>query len=330
MPRSTARIRQAARPFSRPCSKAGSTWLQVPRRTVPVGELQGRAAARCSRCWSAQCKTYMTELRTQQLRDLAGRAGDESLLVGWLHVALLLLPAPLAAQEGEPIVIGRSFGVPSAALDYAAHDQRVASARAMPGARQRYPVIYLIDGGLAQDFQHIAGLAQLGALSPAATRDFADDWHRGRRPAAPPASRFRSNATWRRFFSPSTSRRSHGSGATWWTKVKPFVEARYRTSGEDASCSRNRSPGCSSSRPSCASRSAFDTLYRDGPEPVVGRGAAERGRRRRSWRGTTASAAGCGSASAGDARAAGADRDACWRRCARGPRWSCTTSRGRS
>ncbi len=92
-------------------------------------------------------------------------------------------------------------------------------------------MIYLIDGGLAQDFEHIAGLAQLGALSWL-TQDFivvGVETVDRRRELAFPVER---DAQLKKDYPTA------GESARFRTylvdEVKPFVEARYRTSGEDA------------------------------------------------------------------------------------------------
>lgn len=151
-------------------------------------------------------------------------------MIGRLLVALLLVPAPLAAQEGEPIVIGRSYTVPSTALDA----QRKVNVWLPPGyadGEAHYPVIYLIDGGLGQDFVHIAGLAQLGALSWL-TEEFivvGVETVDRRRELAFPVER---DAQLKKDYPTA------GESARFRTylteEVKPFVEGRYRTSGEDA------------------------------------------------------------------------------------------------
>lgn len=152
------------------------------------------------------------------------------LLVGWAIAALLVLPAPLAAQEAEPIVIGQSFRLPSAALGA----ERTINVWLPPGYAEgdaRYPVVYLIDGGLAQDFHHITGLAQLGALSWL-TQDMivvGVETVDRRRELAFPVERDTQlrqdyptageSALFRRYLV---------------DEVMPFVNARYSTSGEDA------------------------------------------------------------------------------------------------
>jgi predicted alpha/beta superfamily hydrolase len=66
-------------------------------------------------------------------------------------------------QDGQPIEIGRSFKVHSAALG----EERIVNVHLPPGygtGEKRYPVLYLIDGGVDQDFPHVTGTARLGAL----------------------------------------------------------------------------------------------------------------------------------------------------------------------
>jgi hypothetical protein len=76
-------------------------------------------------------------------------------------------PAVVEAQpapaQGEPIVLGRSYRLKSAAFG----DERVINV-ALPAGYETepsktYPVLYLIDGGVDQDFVHIVGAEQLGA-----------------------------------------------------------------------------------------------------------------------------------------------------------------------
>ena len=85
--------------------------------------------------------------------------------------AALLLSAPAAAQTatapaaGEPIVLGTSHQIASAALKAT----RRVNVR-LPGSYatskdRRYPVLYVLDGGVEQDFGSLAGLAQHGEMS---------------------------------------------------------------------------------------------------------------------------------------------------------------------
>ncbi len=68
------------------------------------------------------------------------------------------------AQEGAPIILGQTYQLQSAVLDEA-RQINVWTPPDYAQSTERYTVVYLIDGGLDQDFPHIAGLGQLGALS---------------------------------------------------------------------------------------------------------------------------------------------------------------------
>ncbi len=145
-----------------------------------------------------------------------------------------LLPAGPARADGPdgasaPIVVGTTHRLRSAVLG----DTRELNVRLPAGYEEgyrAYPVVYLLDGGLEQDFGHIAGLAQLGDLSgtfgpfilvgvqtrtrraeltPPAT----DPRYKAAFPDAGGADRFR------RFLS---------------EEVFPFVAARYRSEGRRA------------------------------------------------------------------------------------------------
>ena len=151
-------------------------------------------------------------------------------LLRWLPAALLFLAVPLAAQHGEPIVIGRTFSVASAALEA----QRTVNVWLPPGYAEgeaRYPVIYLIDGGLTQDFHHVTGLAQLGALSWLTQEVIVVGVETvdRRRELAFPIER---DAQLRRDY--PTAGESAVFRRYLVDEVMPFVTAQYRTSGEDA------------------------------------------------------------------------------------------------
>jgi predicted alpha/beta superfamily hydrolase len=138
-------------------------------------------------------------------------------------------PAPQPDSDTRPIVIGEQRIVQSAALG----DERELNIWLPPSygkTDRRYPVLYLIDGALDQDFHHIAGLAQYGAISwmfeemivvgiqtkdrraeltwrstdPAEIRDFPTNG---------------ANAAFRKFLT---------------DEVKPLIQSNYRTNGEDA------------------------------------------------------------------------------------------------
>jgi predicted alpha/beta superfamily hydrolase len=81
--------------------------------------------------------------------------------------AALLWAGPTSARTalvpGEPIVLGTSYSLHAAAFG----DERTINvtlpAGYAEGPTKRFPVIYLIDGGVDQDFVHIVGTEQLGA-----------------------------------------------------------------------------------------------------------------------------------------------------------------------
>jgi uncharacterized protein len=67
-------------------------------------------------------------------------------------------------RDGLPLVLGTRFTLDSQVL----HEAREVNVWLPPDyetSGERYDVLYLLDGGAAQDFPHIAGLGQLGALS---------------------------------------------------------------------------------------------------------------------------------------------------------------------
>ncbi len=70
---------------------------------------------------------------------------------------------PAVAPAGKPIVMGRTLTIQSKALGEA----RTINVWLPPGyakGKQAYPVLYVIDGGLDQDFLHVVGVAQLGMI----------------------------------------------------------------------------------------------------------------------------------------------------------------------
>ncbi|MDI1449491.1 alpha/beta hydrolase-fold protein [Polyangium sp. 6x1] len=73
-------------------------------------------------------------------------------------------PEPSAAAPPNAIVIGQSFVMDSAALGEA----RRITVYLPPGyaeSSQRYPVVYLLDGGAAEDFHHITGIVQVSVAN---------------------------------------------------------------------------------------------------------------------------------------------------------------------
>jgi len=135
----------------------------------------------------------------------------------------------LGSERGAPIVIGESFRLPSAALGES-RTYNVWLPPSYAAGERRYPVLWLIDGGVEQDFHHITGLAQLAA-SLAMFRDLVvvGVETRDRRaeltyPSGDPAE--------------ARDFPTHGHSAAFRAflteELMPAVRARYRTSGEDA------------------------------------------------------------------------------------------------
>ena len=67
-----------------------------------------------------------------------------------------------ASEAPRPIIIGQSYRIPSAILG-ASHVVNVQLPEHYGDARRTFPVLYLLDGGEHEDFDHIAGLAQINA-----------------------------------------------------------------------------------------------------------------------------------------------------------------------
>ena len=73
--------------------------------------------------------------------------------------------APSArVAAGQPIVVGQSYTLDAPTLGDARTINVALPAGYADHPERRYPVLYLIDGGVDQDFVHIAGTVQLGAI----------------------------------------------------------------------------------------------------------------------------------------------------------------------
>lgn len=155
-----------------------------------------------------------------------------------LALAALIFSAPLAAQEvpaSDPITIGTTHY-----LEYAAGELRQVNVYLPQGytvgpediqvEEIAYPVLYLIDGGLNQDFLHVAGTTALNALwgrsQPVIVVGIQTDY----RPADLIGDK--GNAQEREAFPAAGN--SAQFRAFIRDKVKPLIEANYRTSGDDA------------------------------------------------------------------------------------------------
>ncbi len=137
-------------------------------------------------------------------------------------------PTPVV-EDAKPIVIGESRVIQSAALGQA----RAINVWLPPGyarSGKRYPVLYVIDGGLEQDFHHISGLAQMAAI----TGMFDDVIVVGVE-----TKDRRAELTWRST-DPAENRDFPTNGASelfhnfLTREAMPLVDARYRTSDTDA------------------------------------------------------------------------------------------------
>jgi predicted alpha/beta superfamily hydrolase len=131
------------------------------------------------------------------------------------------------AAAGQPIVLGQAYTLPAPSLG----DQRTVNV-ALPFGyadhpERRYPVLYLIDGGVDQDFVHIVGTEQLGAM-----------WGRN---AQPIIVGIASKDRRRELIGPTGDAKlraqypTAGDSAKFRTflrdELKPFVAAHFRTDG---------------------------------------------------------------------------------------------------
>ena len=151
--------------------------------------------------------------------------------LAWLAIAAIAWATAASAglTAPQPIVLGTSQQVQSAALGEDRTINVVLPASYAKHPEKRYPVLYLIDGGVDQDLVHVAGVLQLNSawgrsqeaiLVGIATKD------RRRELTGPVADAellkkyptAGSSAAFRAFIR---------------DKVKPFVERSYRTNGRD-------------------------------------------------------------------------------------------------
>jgi predicted alpha/beta superfamily hydrolase len=138
--------------------------------------------------------------------------------------------AAVPAGGARPIQIGEAYRINSTALGQSRVINVVLPAGYAKNPRKRYPVLYLIDGGVEQDLLHVAGVVQLGAVwgrSAEAIVVGIETKDRRREltgPTADPQLLARyptagASASFRKFIR---------------EEVKPLVARRYRTSGRDA------------------------------------------------------------------------------------------------
>lgn len=128
-----------------------------------------------------------------------------------------------------PIVIGRSYALPSAVMG-ATREINVWLPPGYADSGQTYPVLYLLDGGQDQDFHHISGIAQLGTIV-GTTRDII---------VVGVASVDRRNELALPTDNPELIARYPTQGQSQRFRnflaqeVQPFIKGRFRTSGETA------------------------------------------------------------------------------------------------
>ena len=153
----------------------------------------------------------------------------------FLSVALIVvtasaLSAEPAASQPAPLVVGETFTIESGIL----HETRRINIYLPPGYAEspaiKVPVLYMPDGGLAEDFLHVAGLVQVGA---------------GNGTMRPFLLVGIENTQRRRDLTPSTENAEDrkvapvvGGAAAFRNflrdELMPLVRARYRTTGEAA------------------------------------------------------------------------------------------------
>lgn len=146
-----------------------------------------------------------------------------------LLLIAMLVAAPAAAQEAAPITLGATYTLDSAVMEGERTVNVYLPASYAAEPERRYPVLYLLDGGVDQDFVHVVGTTILGAIwgrnaevivvgvaSVDRRNEFTerveDAELAARYPTAGQSDRFR------RFLR---------------EEVKPFVAGRYRTDGTD-------------------------------------------------------------------------------------------------
>lgn len=153
-----------------------------------------------------------------------------------LALAACVPPEPeIQLTEGTPLIIGHSYTMSS---DVLGMDRRITIRLPQgwmgydDGEDRTYPVLYVIDGGPEQDFPHLAGLTQIREIndtfSPVILVGI--ETVNRRHQITPPATDIAS-------YEAELSVKPGGSAAFrdfLRDELKPWVEARYRTSGRDA------------------------------------------------------------------------------------------------
>lgn len=144
-------------------------------------------------------------------------------------VLLSLSGHALAAEAGAPIVVGAAFDMPSRAEGESRHIT-VWLPPSYAEGKQRYPVLYLLDGGEQQDFLPVVGLAALGGLNGVTDEMIVVGIQSG------PGLRVRDFTTPSRVADEVRDYPNQGQAARFrrflGEELKPEIERRYRASDE--------------------------------------------------------------------------------------------------
>ncbi len=147
-----------------------------------------------------------------------------------LVLLALALPPGAAAQPAAPLTIGDTFTLPSEVLGETRRINVYAPAGYAESDTLRLPVLYMPDGGIGEDFLHIAGLVQISALNGTMRPHLLvgiENTERRRDLTGPTeveedraiAPRVGGSAAFRAFLR---------------DELRPAIDARYRTTGETA------------------------------------------------------------------------------------------------
>jgi predicted alpha/beta superfamily hydrolase len=79
----------------------------------------------------------------------------------WIVLAAVVIAPPVLVQQAAPLTIGETFTLPSATLKETRRINVYLPPAYTETATTRLPVLYMPDGGMAEDFLHIAGLVQV-------------------------------------------------------------------------------------------------------------------------------------------------------------------------
>lgn len=137
--------------------------------------------------------------------------------------------AAAAAEDGVLIVIGRGYDLPSRILGQTRRIN-VWLPPSYAEGKGTYPVLCLMDGGEGEDFHHISGLTQVGAMNGYLREIIVvgvADMDR-RHDLTFPTSNAKDKSTWPTTGGSAAFRRFLGE------ELMPWVKGRYRTSGETA------------------------------------------------------------------------------------------------